>query len=383
MSDPKITIAFLHKEILQSCINMTVQGLLLTKNAEVNVVKLPDELTLAAVKTLLKRKEAPEIYDGYSYKSLSLFVFGYTTGKAGAENKHELPPPHDATLFFGDILLIASKDKNSYASPVALKADDYEAFYTKAFGGFDEVGEEDEEEEEEVVEEEVVGECEGGVDVEIEPESEEEEVKPRRKIAKPVVAPSYAYFVSIHPDQQVQEEAETTDRSGPRLKVLAAIHDMFDDILTETERKELERCIYNGAVREAIQRHVARSWTHLPFIHLYQMHARHISGNFHPDSYVGNKELFHRYKSGQITLNDLCGMSPYDLFETRWKDSFELQQIREKRQLEGDKSMATDQFLCTRCWKRECTYYEMQTRSADEPMTIFINCLNCGKHWRQ
>ena len=55
----------------------------------------------------------------------------------------------------------------------------------------------------------------------------------------------------------------------------------------------------------------------------------------------------------------------------------------EKRQLEGNKSMATDQFLCTRCFKRECTYYEMQTRSADEPMTIFINCLNCGQNWRQ
>jgi folate-dependent phosphoribosylglycinamide formyltransferase PurN len=76
-------------------------------------------------------------------------------------------------------------------------------------------------------------------------------------------------------------------------------------------------------------------------------------------------------------------MNSYDLYPSKWKESFELQQLREKSQLEGNKSMATDQFLCTRCWKRECTYYEMQTRSADEPMTIFITCVNCGKHWRQ
>ena len=66
-----------------------------------------------------------------------------------------------------------------------------------------------------------------------------------------------------------------------------------------------------------------------------------------------------------------------------WKDLSIRQFEREKRQLEGNKSMATDQFFCTRCFKRECTYYELQTRSADEPMTIFIQCVNCGKHWRQ
>ena len=76
-------------------------------------------------------------------------------------------------------------------------------------------------------------------------------------------------------------------------------------------------------------------------------------------------------------------MNYYDLYSSKWKDSIEQQKNIEKRQLEGNKQMATDQFLCTRCFKRECTYYEMQTRSADEPMTIFINCLNCGKNWRQ
>jgi DNA-directed RNA polymerase subunit M/transcription elongation factor TFIIS len=359
---------------------MPNHGLLLTQKAEVKTVKLPDILTAAAIKTLLKKKESPDALEPYSYKGLTLYVFGFTTGKAGTENKHELPPPHDSTLFFGDILLVATKDKKSFASPTTFKPEDYEAFYTKAFGGFDEL--EEEEEEEEIVEEEVEAEPEAEEE-EAEPEPEEEEVKPKRKSVKPVVAPSYASFVSIPPDQQLKEESVTLTRSKQRQTILETIISMFKDILNDTECANLERCIYNGSVREAERRHVARAWSHLPFLHLYQMHARHIASNFHPESYVGNKELFQRYKDGKVSFDDLCGMGPYDLFETRWKESFEQQQIREKRQLEGDKSMATDQFLCGRCHKRECTYYEMQTRSADEPMTIFINCLNCGKHWRQ
>ena len=57
--------------------------------------------------------------------------------------------------------------------------------------------------------------------------------------------------------------------------------------------------------------------------------------------------------------------------------------LREQQQLEGNKAMATDMFKCGRCHKREATFYELQTRSADEPMTKFITCVNCGNHWKQ
>jgi transcription elongation factor S-II len=39
-------------------------------------------------------------------------------------------------------------------------------------------------------------------------------------------------------------------------------------------------------------------------------------------------------------------------------------------------------FRCNRCKSYKTTYYEMQTRSADEPMTVFITCHNCDSRWK-
>jgi len=39
-------------------------------------------------------------------------------------------------------------------------------------------------------------------------------------------------------------------------------------------------------------------------------------------------------------------------------------------------------FTCHKCGKNETTYFQLQTRSADEPMTTFVTCITCGNHWR-
>ena len=39
-------------------------------------------------------------------------------------------------------------------------------------------------------------------------------------------------------------------------------------------------------------------------------------------------------------------------------------------------------FKCGRCKSMKTTYFQMQTRSADEPMTVFVSCLSCGRNWK-
>ncbi|EEH21571.1 transcription elongation factor S-II [Paracoccidioides brasiliensis Pb03] len=48
----------------------------------------------------------------------------------------------------------------------------------------------------------------------------------------------------------------------------------------------------------------------------------------------------------------------------------------------AERSISTS-LQCGKCGQKKVTYTEAQTRSADEPMTLFCTCVVCGKSWRQ
>ena len=51
-------------------------------------------------------------------------------------------------------------------------------------------------------------------------------------------------------------------------------------------------------------------------------------------------------------------------------------------QADGLGEATTDMFKCENCGSRKTTFYQKQTRSADEPMTTFVTCCECGRKWR-
>jgi DNA-directed RNA polymerase subunit M/transcription elongation factor TFIIS len=403
-----------------------VQCILLTQKAEVKQAKLPIEngiLSLQTIQKTLKKKDAPELIGTYTYKQIILSLFGYKDGKAGTENKHELPPPFDNILLFGDALLIASQNPSNYTKPVSFKTDEYEVFYTKSFGGFDDIDSEDsddseneeeiieteevkdDEVEEEFEEEEEEEESEEDEEEEVEEESPEagmaefeaaEEPQPRKissratkkkKVVQNLLTAQNGSSQILHVplSEHLQKETTSTAKEIPiRMKTIEQIKKILASYNEKSIKAEdLEKAMYNATIHDSEKRHVTCHWKNLLFVHLYETKVRHILGNVLPQTYVQNKKLIEDIQSGKFSLDAVCELDTYSICNERWKDYLHRRQQREKRQLEGNRAMATDQFLCTRCHKRECTYYELQTRSADEPMTIFITCINCGKHWRQ
>jgi transcription elongation factor S-II len=404
----------------------TVPALLLTQNGEVKSARITVQseeqgCQLSDIQKYLKKKTVPVSLGTYSWKSQTLHLIGYKDGKAGTENQHELPPPLDKHLYFGDIILLLTKEKKSFARPIPMKSEEYENFYTQMFEGFEDLEEgEDDEDEEDDFDEEEEGE-EGGEEGEFEEnedqvefsddneeqevveefegnlkkDEEEEEFHPVLIKKKPVRAtPSKTKSknqkdssnnqqqptVELKPEENI---SETVPSQLNRITVFEAIQRLLSSLLTKKQAVELEHYIYNMSLQIASKRHVSKSWTQPLFVEIYTSLARSVVGNLNPNSYIKNNELSKRFKDGKINLEEITSFTFSDLYPEIWKELSIRQFEREKRQLEGNKSMATDQFECKRCHKRECTYYELQTRSADEPMTIFIQCVNCGKHWRQ
>jgi DNA-directed RNA polymerase subunit M/transcription elongation factor TFIIS len=343
--------------------------------------------TSAGLAQACKRKESPSLLGKFAWKQKTLFLFGYLEGKANQENQHHLPAPLEGMTFYGDILVLASAQPESYASPVPLKTADYETFYTAKLEGEDEedMGEEEEdtaaavEELAEEAEEEEGAEAEGEAEAEAEAEAdadeEEEEAIP---VEKPVRVSKSKKIVAA-----VAEGPETTEDESPasvpaRVKVLAVINATLSNTV---DADTLERLIFQHTFMRATKDEIRRAWDNPLFHDMYLAVARRVVGNLSPTSYVKNGSLLERYKEGDITLETIVNHNYYELFPEKWQKLVDQQAKKERIQLEGDFSRATDRWQCSSCKQRKCTYYELQTRSADEPMTIFIHCLNCQKRW--
>ena len=63
-----------------------------------------------------------------------------------------------------------------------------------------------------------------------------------------------------------------------------------------------------------------------------------------------------------------------------WEQANE-KKINDMCGIKGDMLKAS-LFTCGRCKSIKTTSTQKQTRSADEPMTVFVLCLNCGKRWK-
>jgi transcription elongation factor S-II len=157
-----------------------------------------------------------------------------------------------------------------------------------------------------------------------------------------------------------------------RSNIRKMINERFDD---EKASINLEKGIFNYTLKEADQRKIVKKWDNKFFVQIYLSHLRSILNNL-------NEKMINEVKSGLIKSHTIAFMTHQELDHDRWAPLIDAKSKRDKNKFETNLAAATDTFTCRKCHKNQCTYYQMQTRSADEPMTTFVTCIPCGNRWK-
>jgi DNA-directed RNA polymerase subunit M/transcription elongation factor TFIIS len=279
------------------------------------------------------------------------------------ENTHMLPAPFDEETYTSVIVVLSTESDNQdeYDRPISeykdIRSDDYETLYQEWTFAVDEDEEDAEAAEDEeindIVEDDVVSEA-------------EEEVVPVVRQPKPAaIVKSKDVFVNC----------------SIREKVISN----FTELLGSQEKAiEFEGYMLKNLVERALKDAIEVDWANRAFWNMYRSRAVTLYENIKgTDSYVqNNQQLIQKLNSGELSLQSIAEMTSMDLCPSRWKEMIE-KLIEKKKKLYSTEQNASIFMWCSSCKKKtKCDYYQLQTRSADEPMTTFVTCLECDKRWK-
>jgi transcription elongation factor S-II len=159
-----------------------------------------------------------------------------------------------------------------------------------------------------------------------------------------------------------------------RLNVRSKLSDLFTKY---NHAENLEKGIYNWSLKEANIRKVHKNWSNKFFVQIYLDRLKSIYNNI-----LNNPKLVELVKSKKCKSHELAFMSHQEMQPERWEELLRIKSIRDKNKYETKIEAMTDSFKCRKCWSNKCTYYQLQTRSADEGITTFVTCLNCDNKWK-
>lgn len=149
--------------------------------------------------------------------------------------------------------------------------------------------------------------------------------------------------------------------------------------ITKCEKKarNIEKSIYNKCLEDATKRVIIKRWDNKMFVLTYVDKFKHVYFT------IKNPEIMEKINKGIFKTSEIAFKSHEELYPEKWSVLTEEKKFRLENKYFPKIEASTDSFVCRKCKSTKCTYTQVQTRSADESMTIFVTCLNCKCRWKQ
>ena len=343
-----------------------VNCVVISINGTIGDIQIPSK-TVDVLEWIRKKYKNPEIqFQGKIQDSIKdthwLSIFAATNGDEEHINQHMLPSPFDEESYTGHIIILASEsdEQDEYDANVSeyvnLKADHYETVFQEwAFAN-------DEEEEEaipDVDDEDIVND-------EIVEDDEEEEVDNSREVVH-VVRPIQTHSKNVFVECAIRDK----------------VVENFGELLENNElATQLEESILHVVCEQAIKENIDVDWNNRVFWNMYRSRAISFYEYGRRATTSDDGKWILLLKQREITAREFAEMNAVDLCPSRWKDAVE-RIIESEKKLYSKNESAAIFMWCSACKKKtKCDYYQMQTRSADEPMTTFVTCLECDRKWK-
>ena len=168
--------------------------------------------------------------------------------------------------------------------------------------------------------------------------------------------------------------------SGAKIRTYAC--EQFAKFLGQTPTDpypfNMEKSIFNWSIKHIKSVGGVPSWENTQFKEIYKNRFLNIQHD------LKNADLAKRILSGEVNTKFIAGMhaTALDPNGISAKVYQERNEYNNKKYSANNEEEIIGMFTCNKCKSKKTTYYQMQTRSADEPMTTFVTCLNCDKRWK-
>ena len=144
---------------------------------------------------------------------------------------------------------------------------------------------------------------------------------------------------------------------------------------------EIEESIYEYSLQQAEMKGIHPSIDNKYFKRMYVNKVISLYNNLDQHSYIHNDQFLNRVLQKEFDIKKIAFLSPQDINKEHWQKYIDRQLANDEFLYSRTAGIRTNEYKCNRCKERNCTYYLLQVRCSDEPMTTFVNCLNCGNRW--